>query len=144
MRVAALPLRVGIAGLLLCAACSSSATGLHGAVMVDVEVADTTIAIDGATIDPGTAGAGHGVGTVFDLDALDADTPHTVTAAGAVSATLTVPANDCAALCPADSCDLGGVRFAWTQVVATADGLALGCLRCDGATGTAIASACPP
>jgi|SRR5579862_9099219 len=133
-----------LAGLLLCAACSSSETGLHGAVMVDVEVAGTTIAVDGATIDPGTAGAGHGVGVEFDLFALDADTAHTVVAAGAVNATLVVPANDCATLCPADSCDVDGVRFAWTQVVATAGGLALGCVRCDSATGSPIASQCPP
>jgi hypothetical protein len=125
------------------AACSSSSAELHSAVMVDVEVARTRIAVDGEQIDPGTANAGHGVDIAFDLTALDADTPHTVVATGAVAGTIVVPATPCPMLCRQASCDTDDIRFAWTQVEVTSTGLALGCVRCDGASGNQIAEQCP-
>jgi hypothetical protein len=130
---------------LLGSACSSSVPpGLHAVVVVDVRVADTPLTIDGEPLDPGTANPGHGVSAAFDLDAWSDDVARVVTASGAVTGSITVPANPCAAVCAATACDLSDVRVAWTQVEVTTSGLALGCVRCDSGTGAQLASQCPP
>jgi hypothetical protein len=131
---------------LAAAACTSPPAGHHVAVAIDVEAANTQITVNGAVVDPGTAGPGHGVGVRDSVDDWSQDISYAVTATrgGAEIGTIVVPPRQCGALCPGDPCSLDDVNTEWTQIYVTADSIVQGCVRCVGSSGLDLANECPP
>ena len=129
-------------------ACTSPPSGKHVTVAIDVEATGVQVTVNGALVDPGTAGPGHGVDTRDSLDDWSEDMPYKVTAesGGAVIGELTVPPRQCEALCPGVNglCSIDDVRVEWTQVLVTATAIRQECVRCVGSSGLDVANECPP